>query len=124
MLNGFASILPKGADILVSQESSEYKPEMEWLSKELNDHFSSINFNVFDAEKYQITDRAVYRFFELFDLDNIAQTNDLFEAAANSQIDITPSFKPQMEEKMWSALLHSRPLLSYWTAQLLSLIHI
>ena len=44
MLNGFASILPKGADILVSQESSEYKPEMEWLSKELNDHFSSINF--------------------------------------------------------------------------------
>ena len=118
MLNGFASILPKGADILVSQESSEYKPEMEWLSKELNDHFSSINFNVFDAEKYQITDRAVYRFFELFDLDNIAQTNDLFEAAANSQIDITPSFKPQMEEKMWSALLHSRPLLSYWTAQL------
>lgn len=118
MLDGFASILPKGADILISQESSEYRPEMEWLSEKLNSRFSSINFNVLDAEQYQISDRDVYRFFELFDLDNIPSANDLFEAAANSQIDITPPFKPYMEEKMWSALFHSRPLLNYWAAQI------
>ena len=71
MLDGFASILPLGADILISQESSEYRPEMEWLSEELNNRFTSINFNVLDAETYQITDRNIYRFFELFDLQNI-----------------------------------------------------
>ena len=118
MLDGFASILPQGADILISQESSEYRPEMEWLSSELNGRFSSINFNVLDVEKYQISDRAVYRFFELFDLENIPSANDLFEAAANNQIDITPPFKPHLEEKMWSALFHSRPLLNYWSAQI------
>ena len=118
MLDGFTSILPQGADILISQESSEYRPEMEWLSAELNDRSSSINFNVLDAENYQISDRAVYRFFELFDLENISSANDLFEAAANSAIDITPPFKPYMEEKMWSALFHSRPLLNFWAAQI------
>ena len=91
---------------------------MEWLSEELNGHFSSINFNVIDAEKYQISDRAVYRFFELFDLENIPSANNLFEAAANNQIDITPPFKPHLEEKMWSALFHSRPLLNYWSSQI------
>ena len=118
MLDGFTSILPQGADILISQESSEYRPEMEWLSAELNDRSSSINFNVLDAENYQISDRAVYRFFELFDLENISSANDLFEAAANSTIDITPPFKPYMEEKMWSALFHSRSLLNFWAAQI------
>ncbi|MEZ5323980.1 MAG: hypothetical protein R3F19_02825 [Verrucomicrobiales bacterium] len=36
MLDGFASLFPDGGDILMSRESSDYRPEMEWLSEQLN----------------------------------------------------------------------------------------
>ena len=36
MLEGFASILP-GGDIVVSEEASTYRPEMEWLAARLNE---------------------------------------------------------------------------------------
>src|ERR1700745_598456 len=36
MFGGFQKVLPNGGDILVSNESATYRPEMEWLAKELN----------------------------------------------------------------------------------------
>ncbi len=41
MLDGFASILP-GGDIVVSEEASTYRPEMEWLATRLNSTRSQI----------------------------------------------------------------------------------
>ena len=41
MLDGFATVLPRGGDILVSQESATYRPEMEWLVRQLNARFPS-----------------------------------------------------------------------------------
>src|SRR5207237_715517 len=32
MLDGFQNVLPNGGDILVSEESATYRPEMEWLA--------------------------------------------------------------------------------------------
>src|SRR5438105_12586155 len=32
MLDGFQSVLPNGGDIVISQESATYRPEMEWLT--------------------------------------------------------------------------------------------
>src|SRR6476619_2889212 len=36
MLEGFRSVVPNGADIVISQESATYRPEMEWLAARLN----------------------------------------------------------------------------------------
>src|SRR5881396_2721484 len=37
MLDGFRAVVPNGADILISQESATYRPEMEWLAARLNE---------------------------------------------------------------------------------------
>ncbi len=36
MLDGFESVLPKGGDIVISQEAATYRPEMEWIAARLN----------------------------------------------------------------------------------------
>jgi hypothetical protein len=41
MLDGFRSVLPNGGDIVVSQESATYRPEMEWIAARLNQHRTS-----------------------------------------------------------------------------------
>ncbi len=41
MLEGFQTVLPNGGDIVVSEESATYRPEMEWLAKELEANYSS-----------------------------------------------------------------------------------
>src|ERR1700736_4939117 len=41
MLNGFRSVLPNGGDIIVSQETATYRPEMEWLATRLNERTST-----------------------------------------------------------------------------------
>src|SRR6266699_1968569 len=88
MLEGFSAVLPNGADIVISQESATYRPEMEWLATRLNqlavaggDDSGSIrtlrsagvnapgySWRVMPAENYAPPEgRAMYRFFELFD---------------------------------------------------------
>src|SRR5205807_1888145 len=72
MLDGFESVLPNGGDIVVSQEAATYRPEMEWIAARLKDRHHDLNWRVVAAENYEPQDgRAVYRFFELFDLPNI-----------------------------------------------------
>src|SRR5205085_11270940 len=36
MVEGFRAILPNGGDIVVSQEAATYRPEMEWVARQLN----------------------------------------------------------------------------------------
>jgi hypothetical protein len=121
MFEGFASILPGGADIVISEESADYRPEMEWLAKHLHDLGSGGNhYEVHCAEDYEPRGRAVYRFFELFDLENIPPARALYEAAAAGEIDLTAPYKPHLEEKLWSALFWSRPLRELWAAQMRS----
>ena len=84
MFTGFASLFPDGGDILISKESSDYRPEMEWLSQQLNARSGSDSLNVTDAESYAPSDRAAYRFFELFDLPNIPTAGKLLDAASGA----------------------------------------
>ena len=37
MLDGFQSVLPKGGDIVIAEESATYRPEMEWIVARLKD---------------------------------------------------------------------------------------
>jgi hypothetical protein len=126
MLDGFRSVLPNGDDIVISQESATYRPEMEWLATRLNQEQTSKttgpasnSWRVVPAENYAPRDgRAVYRFFELFDLPNIPGIENTLRANAEGRITITPPIKPYLEEKMWFALFWLQPLREYWRREL------
>jgi hypothetical protein len=119
MLDGFKSVLPNGGDIVISQEAATYRPEMEWTAAQLNQHLTSKSWRVIAAENYEPQDgRAVYRFFELFDLPNIPEIEKTLRANAEGRITITPPIKPYLEEKMWFALFWMQPLREFWRREL------
>ena len=139
MLEGFRAVVPNGADIVISQESATYRPEMEWLAARLNqlavaggDDSGSIrtlrsagvnapgySWRVMPAENYQPHEgRAMYRFFELFDLPNIPGIENALRANAEGRMTITPPIKPYLEEKMWFALFWLQPLREFWRREL------
>ena len=125
MLVGFQTVLPNGGDILVSEESATYRPEMEWLVAQLNQHGTSniehpaSNWRVVAAENYEPqSGHDVYRFFELFDLPNIPKIEALLRSAAEGKVRVTPPIKPFLEEKMWFALFWLKPLQQFWRREL------
>jgi hypothetical protein len=143
MFDGFQTVLPNGGDILVSEESATYRPEMKWLARELTSSrarsrdpeevtlkveqrdpstslgMTQLSWRVLSAENYQPqSDRDVYRFFELFDLPNIPNIHLLLEAAADGAVRVTPPLKPFLEEKMWFALFWLTPLREFWRREL------
>jgi hypothetical protein len=77
------------------------------------------NWRVAAAENYEPQDgRALYRFFELFDLPNIPGIEKTLRATAEGRISITPPLKPYLEEKMWFALFWMQPLREFWRREL------
>ena len=132
MLAGFQSVLPNGGDIVISQESATYRPEMEWLAARLGGASFQLanqaeatsqlvppNWRVMPAENYEPQNgRPVYRFFELFDLPNIPKIDIVLRASAEGRVKITPPIKPYLEEKMWFALFWLRPLREFWRREL------
>lgn len=118
MINGFASIFP-GGDIVVSEEASTYRPEMEWLAAQLNArHPDAPSWRVRDGAEGQEFSPDVYRFFELFDLANVPCSRTLRALAAEGNVTVTPPFRPALEEKLWFALFWLKPLEAYWTRAL------
>ncbi len=109
MIEGFRSLMPDGGTVLVSEESRDYRPEMEWLTHQLGDAWK-----VESAEEYVSVGEAIYRFFELFDWESISTFKHLAEDAAAGKIRVTPPFKPHLEDKLWLALLWSPALKKVW----------
>jgi hypothetical protein len=117
MLRGFESIFgdAKQVHVVVSEEAKTYKPEMEWLAAQTG----SSKFKIQDTKFEDFADGdAVYRFFELFDLKNVANAQKIFELASEKKIRVTPPPKPIFEEKMLFALLWNRNLQSFWRQEL------
>jgi len=109
MIDGFRSLMPAGGTVLVSEESADYRPEMEWLTGQLG-----AAWNVASAEEYEQDGKSLYRFFELFDWESIPSVKHLAEDAAEGNLKITPPFKPHLEDKLWLALLWSPALKKIW----------
>ena len=137
MIQGFAAMLRsvRGkhagcAAIIVSEEASDYRPEMRWLAGRLTD----IGLDTYCVEPREIRfseeglslsvegrDRPVglvYRFFELFDLKNIPKAELIMYAAKKARVVVTPPYKPALEEKLAFGLLHHPVLQHYWHREL------
>ncbi|HEU6447790.1 MAG TPA: hypothetical protein VFV23_05060 [Verrucomicrobiae bacterium] len=116
MIRGFESIFgdAKQIHIVVSEEAATYRPEVEWVAAQIGPRFT-----IHDSRFNDFADGdAVYRFFELFDLPNVANSKRIFELAAKKKIKLTPPPKPIFEEKMLFALLWNRNLQSFWRQEL------
>ncbi len=110
MIDGFRSLLPDGGTVLVSDEAGDYRPEMEWLTKQLGDAWKTAS-----AEEYEPkANDELYRFFELFDWESVTSSRKIAEMSASGQIEITPPFKAHLEDKLWLALLWSPALKKTW----------
>ena len=109
MLDGFRSLLPDGGAVLVSDEAADYRPEMEWLTRQLG-----APWEVVSAEAYAPDGRDVYRFFELFDWKSVPAAKQIAAMAADGDVRITAPFKPHLEDKLWLALLWSPALKRVW----------
>ena len=131
VLSNFApgSIAPYIA-ILMSDETRTYRPEMEWLSRELRmlgrrvyvHHTNEIiplgGSICVDVEGEPQKLDLIYRFWELFDMDNVAAARHLIQMRSESQIGLTPPMRPFQEEKLSLALFHHHALKDFWTENL------
>jgi hypothetical protein len=104
MRRGFASVLQEG-EVLISEESAMYRPEMEWLVGA--DHVRSV-------ENYEPSGKPAYRFFEAFDYPQLTKFRDSWQPGQP----LTPPIKPYLEEKLWLALFWSRPLQEFWRQEI------
>ena len=117
MMHGFAGIFGKAprVHIIVSEESANYRPEMEWLAAKLGPE----RFLVQGPDFTDVASGdAAYRFFELFDLANVPAAASLFDRAGVGDILCTPPPKPVFEEKLLFGLLWNRNLEGFWHREL------
>ncbi len=116
--------------LVVSDEAATYRPEMEWLAHQLQlqgkrvfclrpeDIFPLENALFFDSDGNPEKIDLIYRFFELFDLENIRTQRFFFEAWAAGEVTIAPPIRPFQEEKLALALFHHHLLQDYWAEAL------
>lgn len=112
--------------LVVSDEARDYWSEMVFLGDILKKRglpvhvvhpreilFKEEGLYVMDAGREVALD-VVYRFYELFDLDNIPKVELLMFSNKKARVKTTPPYKPHLEEKLSFALLHHPALTSWW----------
>lgn len=116
MQKGFAGIFgdAPSVHIVISEEAQTYRPEMAWMAGQLGPRFQVRDTHFEQFEKGD----AVYRFFELFDLPQVANSKKIFDMAMAGEIRLTSPPKPIFEEKMLFALLWNRNLRNFWRQEL------
>ncbi len=122
MVEGFAAAFPD-EDILISRESSDYQPEMDWMVKALAErevaHRRVIRTETARPQSLHYPPAAaIYRFFELWDLDNVEHSREWLRLAREGRVHFTPPLKAFLEEKLWLALFWTPQLHGYWTSVL------
>jgi hypothetical protein len=112
--------------IVVSEESTDYRPEMRRLAAALHGRglpalcvtpeairFMEEGLHVEQEGTLRRID-ILYRFFELFDLPNIPKADLFLYAARKGTVHLTPPVKPHLEEKLAFALFHHPALSPFW----------
>ena len=116
--------------ILVSDEAATYRPEMQWLSEQLQrlgrrvfcmrpeDVFPLGGELFFDVEGTPEKIDIIYRFFELFDWAGIKIKREILEAWQSGAVAIAPPMRHFQEEKLALALFHHHLLRDFWAESL------
>lgn len=115
MLAGFHSLSESGLEILLSQESGDYRAELDWLLAQLRTRYDG-DWKLSSAEDYSLNEdeqKQLYRFFELFDWEQISESQKL-----SSYPHLTSPIKPHFEEKLWLALFWTPALAEVWKEEL------
>lgn len=137
MIHGFTNMLKATVHIpdpviaiVVSEESRDYRPEMEWMAGVIRKNggrahtirpedilFTEEGLFFAEGEKRERID-VLYRFYELFDLKNIPKAELMMYSTKKKAVSVTPPFKPFLEEKLLYALFHHPLLRRYWLEEL------
>lgn len=112
MLDGFRAAHPEGAVIAVSDESADYRPEMEYFVRELGEGYEYARAETLAPSG--MGGRTLYRFFELFDAENVPPARELIAMSARGELAMSPPPVQHLEEKIWLALFHMPGLQSTW----------
>ncbi len=116
--------------LAVSDEAGTYRPEMEWLALQLQllgkrvfcirpeDIFPLGPALCIDVDGNPEKIDVLYRFFELFDLENIRTAKFIFEAWNAGEIAVAPPMRHFQEEKAALALFHHHLLTDFWAETL------
>jgi hypothetical protein len=118
--------------IVVSDESADYRNEMNWLAAETRrigvaNAWLRAPHEIFVTEDGLFIRQedgreerldAVYRNFELFDLLNVPKQELMLYAARHNRVKMTPPPKAHLEEKLAFALFHHHALAPLWRAEL------
>lgn len=108
--------------IVVSDESAGYREEQAYLATRLQELglpavcLAPGELEVTREGAYYQGKRigTIYRFFELFDIDNVPNGWEMLHLAQNGLVKMTPPPKAYLEEKLWFALIHHPILEGYW----------
>ena len=116
--------------LVVSDEAATYRPEMQWLARQLQlqgrrvyclrpDQVFPLGSGLFfDVEGNPERIDIIYRFFELFDLGNIPTADYVFESWAAGEVALAPPLRHFQEEKLSLALFRHHRLRDYWAEAL------
>ena len=118
--------------IVVSDESADYRNEMNWLAAETRRigvanawlrapheiFFTEDGLFIRQEDGREERLDAVYRNFELFDLLNVPKQELMLYAARHNRVKMTPPPKAHLEEKLAFALFHHHALARSGAAEL------
>lgn len=108
--------------IVVSDESIGYRDEQAYLAARMQEMglpavcLAPAQVEVTHEGAFYLGKRigTIYRFFELFDIDNVPNGWEMLHLAQSGLVKMTPPPKAYLEEKLWFAFLHHPILESYW----------
>jgi len=112
--------------LIVSDEASTYRPEMDWIAEELRKQGKRVyaihNSELIPFGEELCTDvdgnpeviDVIYRFWELFDLDNIPEMKFIFDVWGKGNVLINAPMRHILEEKLNLALFHHPRLHDFW----------
>jgi len=112
--------------LVVSDEAATYRPEMEWVAELLREQGHVITVahpdelevrsdGVFLGDEKQ---ELLYRFWELFDYEEVAVMREIAQAAEAGLVTVTPPMRAFQEEKLALGLFWHHRLEDYWRENL------
>ena len=124
--NGDGKIADYKFAIVVSQEAETYLPEMKWLADNLRVLGYSIavcapgDLRIEQSGAYLEAERIdlVYRFWELFDFEQVPEMEQFARLVEEKKLVVTPPMRPFQEEKLSLALFHHLRLQEFWEENL------